>query len=82
MKWETLLKSEQDNIRYCSNCDRGVYFCKTDGELSEALSKNRCVAIILKDETNVEPTKTEPVHTIGLVRTPPYLININSKPKD
>ena len=45
MKWETLVETEREDIRYCPECDRGVHLCLTDSELIEAVKENWCVAI-------------------------------------
>ena len=62
MIWEKLITTEQENIRYCSECDRGVHRCKTDEELAIAIKQNYCVAI------NVERDEM-PEYPRGIVET-------------
>jgi hypothetical protein len=45
MKWEKLNETEDDNIRFCQNCQKEVHFCETDEELVEAIKRNKCIGI-------------------------------------
>lgn len=54
MTWDVLLKTENDAIRYCVECDRGVHLCKTDDQLSEAIKENKCVAVVIYTEDGEE----------------------------
>lgn len=45
MNWEKLNETDVDNIKFCSNCQKEVYFCRTDEELVEAVKRNKCVGI-------------------------------------
>jgi hypothetical protein len=46
MNWGKLNGTDVDNIKFCSNCQKEVYFCETDEELVEAVKRNKCVGII------------------------------------
>ena len=54
MTWQSLLTTERSELRYCPECDRGVYLCRTDNDLLMAVKKNRCVAIVTRDDSGVE----------------------------
>jgi len=66
MKWGVLVRTEKEDIRYCPECDRGVYLCRTDSDLAEALKKNRCVAIVMIDDAGIEvPDRLWPLGDIA-----------------
>ncbi|MDC2891036.1 hypothetical protein [Psychrosphaera algicola] len=48
-KWESLVKTEQQNVRYCNICDKGVHFCKNEKEIFELIKDNKCIAIEVSD---------------------------------
>ncbi|MEZ5592974.1 MAG: hypothetical protein R3F53_20625 [Gammaproteobacteria bacterium] len=43
--WENLIETEDQNIKYCNECDRGVHFCSTANDLLEAMKNDWCVAV-------------------------------------
>ena len=43
------LKEEYKNIRKCEDCNKHVYFCRTDEDLLENIKKDRCVAIEIQE---------------------------------
>ena len=48
--WQELEPTEDDeSIRFCKDCLREVYFCKTDEELIHNVINNRCIAIIREE---------------------------------
>lgn len=42
--WEALAATRDDGRRYCTECDRDVFWCRIEAEMSEAASKGKCVA--------------------------------------
>jgi len=44
-KWENLTTTENMEVRFCNDCRREVFFCRTDAQLREAILYNRCVTI-------------------------------------
>jgi hypothetical protein len=72
MTWEKLISTEREDIRYCSECDRGVYRCGTDDELAEAIKYNRCVAVTLDDRGHQLP---QDEWLLGDVVDPGYMEN-------
>lgn len=44
-KWGHLQETKNKDVRFCDDCQREVFFCRTDQELREAIVLNRCVAI-------------------------------------
>jgi len=45
MKWDELDETEEDEIKFCKGCQKEVYLCETDEDLTKAIKRNRCVAI-------------------------------------
>lgn len=58
-KWDELVHTQDDDIRFCSGCEREVYFCHSDDELAEAIRLNRCIAI--QQYSDSEPLLGEPI---------------------
>ncbi|WP_394175908.1 hypothetical protein [Thalassotalea litorea] len=44
-KWKQLTETEDSDLRYCGECDKGVYFCHSPEELAMHIMENHCVAI-------------------------------------
>jgi hypothetical protein len=51
-EWNDLIETEIDDVRFCNDCERKVYLCKTDDDLRSAILGKRCVAIVV--ERNAE----------------------------
>ena len=45
MKWDELDETEEDEIKFCRGCQKEVFLCETDEELTQSIKRNRCVAI-------------------------------------
>lgn len=41
--WEILFLTSNESIRFCSDCQKEVYRCETQSQLSEAIVLNHCV---------------------------------------
>jgi hypothetical protein len=61
MTWDSLVKTEDTSVRYCSECDKGVHLCRTDPEFLEALKKGWCVALRIPMKDLVTIGEPEPV---------------------
>ncbi len=44
-EWDELTVTEQEEVRFCSECSKNVYFCEDRFALARAIAKNHCVAI-------------------------------------
>jgi hypothetical protein len=44
MAWERLESTAHKDVRHCAQCDRDVYFCRTDAETLEHARAGRCIA--------------------------------------
>lgn len=44
-EWELLSLTDQEDQRYCNECQRTVYFCKTGKALMAAIQADQCVAV-------------------------------------
>ena len=44
-KWNELMSTEDDKIRFCSECQKEVHLCEDDQELVKSVRLNRCIAI-------------------------------------
>jgi hypothetical protein len=42
--WENLEKTDDENLRFCHQCDKHVYFAETQTQLNEIAKKGNCVA--------------------------------------
>ncbi|MCC2637827.1 MAG: hypothetical protein K0Q68_1546 [Moraxellaceae bacterium] len=48
-KWTSLKPTREPDIRFCGDCQREVHRCHTEGQLAEAVARNRCIAIQVED---------------------------------
>lgn len=48
-KWENMESDMDDddneNIKFCSDCQKEVYLCETDEDLARNIKLNRCISI-------------------------------------
>lgn len=56
MVWSVFSETSISNIRYWTECDKGVHYCSSDDELRSALNKDGCIFIQVqqKDEDTFE----------------------------
>ena len=66
-QWASLEATQNEKERFCSQCQRLVYHCKTPEELQLAINKNRCVAVQLVDYPPVS-------YGIGRSETPTMMV--------
>ncbi len=71
--WDTLQQTDAGDVRFCTDCEKNVHFCRTEGELAEAIRKNRCVAIILAKEDRPEEQADATGYSIGEPALEPYV---------
>ena len=45
-KWDDLQDTEDDEVKFCDDCQKEVFFCGSDDELIAQVHLNRCVAIL------------------------------------
>ena len=57
-------------VRFCSDCQKEVYYCKTDKELVSHVKLNRCIAIHSCFKGNEAPD--DDFITVGLPIDPSY----------
>ena len=50
-KWEDLIETNEDEIRFCDSCEREVHFCADDEELAYSVRLNRCVAFVREHQS-------------------------------
>ncbi len=75
--WASLTPTNNADIRACDECGKSVYRCRTDSELVDAVSKNRCVAIFReKPDSGISTSvklvpilPTYPIELMGYVET-------------
>ena len=60
MHWGNLLKTDNEKIRFCHNCEEEVYECESDEELDYHTSKKHCVAIKEKPRAKLLLGKVSP----------------------
>jgi len=44
-KWDDMKPTRIHDVRFCLTCQREVFFCRTDQQLREAITLNRCISI-------------------------------------
>lgn len=49
-KWDELKSTKVHDIKFCMLCQREVFFCRTDQQLRESISLNRCISIEFIDQ--------------------------------
>ena len=45
LKWKNLKKTDDPTIRFCNECNKNVYRCKTEQDLDEHIKLNHCIAV-------------------------------------
>tara|TARA_Y100000996_G_C22067554_1_gene455963 strand:+ start:157 stop:420 length:264 start_codon:yes stop_codon:yes gene_type:complete len=45
LEWKNLRKTKDSKVRFCGECDKNVYRCKTDEDIDKHIELNHCVAI-------------------------------------
>jgi hypothetical protein len=43
--WESLSETDDDDVRFCSKCQKEVFHCTDDDSLVNSIARNRCIAI-------------------------------------
>lgn len=67
-KWDNLISTKDPDVKFCDECQQEVLFCHTDADLTEAIVRNRCIAI--KIENHLEPARSRVI--MGSVRDTSY----------
>jgi hypothetical protein len=50
--WDDLQPTEKSTVRFCDSCQKTVHYCCTQAELHDAIVKNQCVAVEVKETTS------------------------------
>ena len=50
LNWEFLAKTVDPHVRFCDICQEEVFCCRSDAELVNAITSNRCFVIALDDK--------------------------------
>lgn len=48
--WQSLVPTESPDVRYCTACERPVFYCQTAEELNEHTARGDCVAFASEPE--------------------------------
>jgi hypothetical protein len=67
-KWESLNATAVDNIKFCDDCQKEVYFIEDLVSLDEAIALNRCIAI----NTTSKSEKIVNKITVGMLSSVNY----------
>lgn len=54
--WDALQITEKLTVRFCESCQRTVHYCVNKTQLYDAIVKNQCVAVEIKEKPNA-PTR-------------------------
>jgi len=52
--WDEMTLTKKENVRFCGNCEKEVFFVEKKGQLLKAIQLNRCVAIDTSTSNGVE----------------------------
>ncbi|MBC7795343.1 MAG: hypothetical protein H7Z37_00560, partial [Pyrinomonadaceae bacterium] len=77
LEWKNLQKTDNPLVRFCSSCERDVYYAKDSIDANRLAIFGKCVAL----ETNaIEPSKNDPRRgaTMGFI-APPGKYSANSR---
>ena len=66
LEWKNLKKTKDSKVRFCNECNKNVYRCKTGEDIDNHIQLNHCVAI------------NKPNMSMGIMISP----NDLPKPKD
>ena len=45
LRWESLNETDDENIRFCDQCEKNVHFCVSDEEAISHAKQNHCIAM-------------------------------------
>ena len=51
-KWEDMQLTRRNDVKFCPNCQKEVFFCNTDEQLKDAIVLNRCISIEYVEQIN------------------------------
>ena len=71
--WEKLETTEQEGVRYCSDCKEQVYLCQTDEEMLAHAKAGHCVAKFLPADRSPE------INFVGRPKEPLVIDGIYSR---
>lgn len=66
-QWNDLVPTKQQNVRFCDDCSRKVFYCSTDAELVSAVKDGQCVAVVVESEPTSKKKQDPTRSTIGVV---------------
>ena len=58
LEWKNLKETKDSKIRFCDECNKNVYRCKTKKDINKHIELNHCIAL------------DEPTHTMGVMLPP------------
>ena len=56
VNWDNLEETDDENIRFCLDCQKEVHFCEDDEDLVKSIKLNRCIAINRVNDFGVSRT--------------------------
>lgn len=51
--WDGLIPTEIDNVRHCTQCERNVFFCRTNEEIRNHAAAGECVAFKIEAASHI-----------------------------
>ena len=45
IEWRNLKKTEDSKVRFCDECNKNVYRCRTDEDIDKHIELNHCIAV-------------------------------------
>jgi len=68
LNWSDLRETEEENKRFCNQCENDVFLCKTDGETIDHAKQGHCIARVnfnIKKKITIGQTKLDPSEIIA-----------------
>ena len=50
LEWKNLKETKDSKIRFCDECNKNVYRCKTSEDIVKHINLNNCIAVEKNDE--------------------------------
>ena len=75
LKWSKLKETKDSKIRFCNECNKNVYFCKTSKDIDKHIKLNNCIVVDVIDQDQGQ------YRTMGVIELGPY-VDFDGEPDD
>jgi len=60
--WNELEVTDEDDVRFCNDCQREVFLCLDDDDLARNIKLNRCITILRTFNNQIVEIMGEPYY--------------------